>query len=93
MLTDINEPELVSAGEEIGCETMKLDVRLEGDWSRLKQLHPVADVVVNNAGVTGFETSTSPQDPENANLEDWRAVALKSIWTALFWDVVTRSRP
>jgi NAD(P)-dependent dehydrogenase (short-subunit alcohol dehydrogenase family) len=32
------------------------------------------DVVVNNAGITGFERSSGPHDPENARLEDWRAV-------------------
>ena len=32
------------------------------------------DVVVNNAGITGFEESAAPQDPENAALEDWRRV-------------------
>ena len=32
------------------------------------------EVVVNNAGVTGFEEGIVPHDPENAALEDWRAV-------------------
>ena len=74
LLTDIDEAELTGTGEELGCRTLKLDVRSEEHWSRLAQLHPVADVVVNNAGVTGFEASPNPQDPENAALEDWRAV-------------------
>ena len=32
------------------------------------------DVVVNNAGVTGFEAAARPHDPEHATLADWRAV-------------------
>jgi NAD(P)-dependent dehydrogenase (short-subunit alcohol dehydrogenase family) len=32
------------------------------------------DIVVNNAGVTGFEGGAVAHDPENARLEDWRAV-------------------
>jgi len=31
-------------------------------------------VVVNNAGITGFQEALSPHDPETASLEDWRAV-------------------
>jgi NAD(P)-dependent dehydrogenase (short-subunit alcohol dehydrogenase family) len=32
------------------------------------------DIVVNNAGITGFESGAVAHDPENASLEDWRAV-------------------
>ncbi len=74
LLTDIDEDELAKAGEKLGCKTLKLDVRLEADWDNLLKHYPIADVVVNNAGVTGFEASANPQDPENAALEDWRAV-------------------
>ncbi|MDD3800543.1 MAG: SDR family oxidoreductase, partial [Novosphingobium sp.] len=35
---------------------------------------PRLDVLVNNAGITGFETAMRSHDPENASLEDWRAV-------------------
>jgi 3(or 17)beta-hydroxysteroid dehydrogenase len=31
-------------------------------------------VLVNNAGITGFETSTGPHDPEHGSLIDWRRV-------------------
>lgn len=34
----------------------------------------MAGVVVNNAGVTGFERSAGPHDPEHASLDDWREV-------------------
>lgn len=35
---------------------------------------PIADVLVNNAGVTGFEQGVVAHDPENASLADWREV-------------------
>ncbi|SIO04379.1 NAD(P)-dependent dehydrogenase, short-chain alcohol dehydrogenase family [Parasphingorhabdus marina DSM 22363] len=74
LLTDIDPEELAKAGSELGCETWELDVRSEAGWDALLEQYPAADVVVNNAGVTGFENSTAPQDPENASLEDWREV-------------------
>ena len=36
--------------------------------------HPTIDVVVNNAGITGFEDSPGPHDPEHATLEEWHRV-------------------
>ena len=32
------------------------------------------DVLVNNAGITGFLADFGPQDPEHASLEDWHRV-------------------
>ena len=32
------------------------------------------DVLVNNAGITGFESGVAAHDPEHADLVDWRAV-------------------
>jgi NAD(P)-dependent dehydrogenase (short-subunit alcohol dehydrogenase family) len=32
------------------------------------------DVLVNNAGITGFAEGVVPQDPENCSLEGWRRV-------------------
>lgn len=74
LLTDCDPETLMAAGEELHCDTLVLDVEKEADWERLATLHPVADIVVNNAGVTGFEEGIGPHDPENASLEDWRAV-------------------
>ena len=74
LLTDCDSETLVAAADELCCETLVLDVQREADWQRLASLHPTADVVVNNAGVTGFEKGVTPHDPEHATLEDWRAV-------------------
>lgn len=55
-----------------------LDVQHESEWLRLVETieHDFGrvDIVVNNAGITGFENSMRPHDPENISLEDWRSV-------------------
>jgi len=57
-----------------GCRFERLEISREADWQRLEGLVPRADVVVNNAGITGFEEGPVAHDPEHASLEDWRAV-------------------
>jgi 3(or 17)beta-hydroxysteroid dehydrogenase len=74
IVTDIDEAEGAETAAEIGCRFELLDVREEADWRRLAGVIPVADVMVNNAGVTGFEASMAPHDPEHASLADWREV-------------------
>ena len=74
IITDIEEAAGAMTAAEIGCRFEPLDVREEADWSRLAGVVPAADVVVNNAGVTGFERGMVPHDPENASLADWREV-------------------
>ena len=79
-LTDIEQ----DAGERLAVELgvratfTRLDVREEEEWSRVMASIVAAfgrlDVVVNNAGITGFETGAVAHDPENATLEHWRAV-------------------
>lgn len=59
---------------EIGAGFVHLDVACEDDWLALAQSHPVMDVVVNNAGITGFEHGAAIHDPEHATLADWRSV-------------------
>lgn len=74
LLTDINTALGQSLAKEIGAEFMKLDVQSEADWDALATARPHIDILVNNAGVTGFESGVGPHDPENASLDDWRAV-------------------
>lgn len=74
IVTDINKVKGAATAAAIGCRFEPLDVRDEADWQRLAGIVPVADVVVNNAGVTGFEAGMTPHDPEHASLADWREV-------------------
>lgn len=74
ILTDIDEEAGCASAAQIGCRFHPLDVREEAAWQRLQHAVPAADVVVNNAGVTGFEHSAGPHDPEHVSLEEWRNV-------------------
>lgn len=74
VITDIDATSGMAAAAEIGCRFEELDVRDENQWRRLADRIPIADVVVNNAGITGFELGTGAHDPEHASLADWREV-------------------
>lgn len=74
IVTDKDEKVGRATAAHISSRFERLDVSSEEDWERLAAAIPIADVVVNNAGVTGFEESSAPHDPENATLEAWRAV-------------------
>lgn len=74
ILTDRDEYAGQTAADALGCRFEPLDVAQETDWTRLARIVPTADVVVNNAGITGFEAGYVPHDPEHASLADWRAV-------------------
>jgi NAD(P)-dependent dehydrogenase (short-subunit alcohol dehydrogenase family) len=74
ILTDIDAAAGQASADELGCDFAQLDVRSEADWDALAAKAPAIGVLVNNAGVTGFEDSPGPHDPANCSLEDWRAV-------------------
>lgn len=74
IVTDIDEIQGAQTASELGVRFEKLDVRSETDWQRLEKTVPSVDVVVNNAGITGFEEKVVAHDPEHACLEDWREV-------------------
>jgi NAD(P)-dependent dehydrogenase (short-subunit alcohol dehydrogenase family) len=74
MLTDIDGEAGATAATALGCSFFPLDVREERDWQALAVAVPAIDVLVNNAGVTGFEGGMVAHDPEHASLADWRAV-------------------
>ncbi|HEY0155053.1 MAG TPA: glucose 1-dehydrogenase [Longimicrobium sp.] len=80
VLTDIRDEEGAATAARIGGEAayLRLDVRREEDWDAamawVAERFGRLDVLVNNAGITGFEEGFVPHDPENATLEAWRAV-------------------
>jgi NAD(P)-dependent dehydrogenase (short-subunit alcohol dehydrogenase family) len=79
-VTDIDQTAATTTAAEIGpnARALRLDVRSEADWDaaadHIRATHGRLDIVVNNAGITGFESGAGPHDPEHASLADWRAV-------------------
>lgn len=74
VVTDKNVEDGSKLAKELSCEFVKLDVSLEQDWFDLAERYTEIDVLVNNAGITGFEDGYKAHDPENASLQDWRKV-------------------
>ncbi len=58
--------------------SLHLDVRSEENWQAVMQTiierFGRLDILINNAGITGFEGNLGPQDPEHASLESWKEV-------------------
>jgi NAD(P)-dependent dehydrogenase (short-subunit alcohol dehydrogenase family) len=80
-LTDLDSEAVSRRAAELGenARSARLDVREEADWIAVFQAiiarDAKVDVLVNNAGITGFESDvTLAHDPERASLEAWRAV-------------------
>lgn len=79
-ITDLNDELGRALAVELGdrARYVHLDVRLEAEWQQVtRQIlaeRGRLDVLVNNAGITGFEAGLVPHDPEHARLEDWHAV-------------------
>jgi NAD(P)-dependent dehydrogenase (short-subunit alcohol dehydrogenase family) len=79
-LTDIDD----ATGQEFTATLgelaayLRLDVREEDEWrsvtERILRDKGALHVVVNNAGITGFEGEFVAHDPEHATLDAWRAV-------------------
>ncbi|AXK42071.1 SDR family NAD(P)-dependent oxidoreductase [Erythrobacter aureus] len=74
VLTDIDEEAGRTAASELGCTWHRLDVASEAEWEALAEAFPAIDVLVNNAGITGFEDSPVAHDPEHASLAEWHKV-------------------
>ena len=74
IIADIDAENGRRIADDIGCSFFHLDVADEKGWNRLAAAHPQIDIVVNNAGITGFEDSPGPHDPEHGSLADWHRV-------------------
>jgi NAD(P)-dependent dehydrogenase (short-subunit alcohol dehydrogenase family) len=79
LVTDIDDESgrRVAAALGAAAAYRHLDVREEADWTvvvdALVARRGGLDIVVNNAGITGFESGPGPHDPEHTELEAWRA--------------------
>lgn len=80
VVTDIDAQAGREQAKKLGARAcwMPLDVRDEAQWEtvigEVLQRFGQLDVLVNNAGITGFESGDARHDPEHATLADWRAV-------------------
>ena len=85
IVSDIRDAEGERVAASLGgaARYARLDVRREEDWARVVEEvmreHGRMDVLVNNAGITGFEDAgpdgaPPAHDPEHATLDAWHAV-------------------
>jgi len=73
-VTDIDEEAGRQTARDLEAEFMKLDVASEANWFTIAKAVPALDVLVNNAGITGFENGAINHNPEHSSLAHWRAV-------------------
>lgn len=80
IVTDILDELGQKVAESLGtnAEYKHLDVRNESEWqtvtNELKAKFGKIDVLVNNAGITGFLETSGPFDAENIDLNSWDEV-------------------
>jgi 3(or 17)beta-hydroxysteroid dehydrogenase len=80
IISDINDSEGHRVEKEIGndCRYIHLDVQEEDEWKNamndVLEQYGKLNILVNNAGITGFQEGFGAQDPENASLSSWRKV-------------------
>lgn len=74
IITDIDAGAVQATAARIGATPMVLDAGSEADWAQLAEALPDIDVLVNNAGITGFDLPGPSHDPEHASLADWHEV-------------------
>jgi NAD(P)-dependent dehydrogenase (short-subunit alcohol dehydrogenase family) len=79
-LSDIDDSLGQALASTLGSQAryVHLDVREEGQWqatmTQILDERAGLHVLVNNAGITGFEGGCLVHDPEHVSLEDWHAV-------------------
>nr|MBP9842299.1 SDR family oxidoreductase [Simkaniaceae bacterium] len=78
VVSDINDMAGGEVAEKVGGIYLHLDVREEAEWQEamttILKRYGKLNILVNNAGITGFQEGFGPQDPEMASLSSWREV-------------------
>lgn len=74
LVTDINTFAGRAVAQRIGGTFLRLDVTRPDHWAALCDHAGAADVLVNNAGISGFDLGPRPHDPEAVALDEWRRV-------------------
>lgn len=74
IIADIDAEAGTALAAEIDAEFITMDVGSEASWTSFALAHPAIDIVVNNAGISGYEDSLGPHDPEHASLAEWHKV-------------------
>ncbi|WP_020561159.1 SDR family oxidoreductase [Thiofilum flexile] len=80
IVTDINDTLGQAVANQIGrsADYYHLDVSQESEWQNLTQYlkahYEKIDIVVNNAGITGFMHTKGAHDPEYLDLASWHTV-------------------
>lgn len=74
IIADIDEAAGRATADTINARFALLDVGNDADWVRFAAAQPEIDIVVNNAGISGFEDSPGPHDPEQTSLAEWHKV-------------------
>jgi 3(or 17)beta-hydroxysteroid dehydrogenase len=79
IMTDIDDAKGALAADTLCAQGLSvtyehLDVADESQWQQLMEKIQKLDGIINNAGITGFDDHSGPQDPEHASLASWHQV-------------------